>query len=66
MTVERLIELYGDQAYHKGVDLMIVALNAGDPVECRETSTATRELMVRGYHKNERVHRVPPQIETAS
>jgi hypothetical protein len=50
-TADSLIEAFGDQAYHKGLRMVVEALMAGERESCRALSVATRELMMRGYHK---------------
>lgn len=50
-TADALIETFGDQAYHKGLDMAVEALRSGDKLSCRELCQANIELMKRGYHK---------------
>lgn len=50
-TADSLVEVFGNQAYHKGLQMAIEALQAGDKQACRELSAANIELMKRGYHK---------------
>jgi hypothetical protein len=49
---EDLIETYGDQAYHRGLELVVGLLRAGDAESCRRCSTSVRALMLKGYHKH--------------
>lgn len=46
-----LIRQYGDQAYHRGVRLVVAAVHVGDRAFSREISQANIELLQRGYHK---------------
>ena len=50
-TAESLIEVFGDQAYHKGIRMAVEALQSGDRLTARELATANIELIKRGYHK---------------
>lgn len=50
-TADSLIEVFGDQAYHKALRMVAEALQSEDRESCRQLSTAARELMRRGYHR---------------
>lgn len=54
-TLESLIEVFGDQAYHKGCRMAVEALRAGDREACRQISAAVLVLVARGYHKKPEV-----------
>ncbi len=58
-TADSLIEAFGDQAYHKGLRMVVESLQAGDRESCAAISTACRELMARRYHKNEKREEAP-------
>lgn len=62
MTPERLIELFGDQAYYKGVELTVQAVRVNKLVTARELAAVTRELMRRGYHKFVKNERHPQAL----
>lgn len=51
-TADSLIEAFGDQAYHKGVRMVVECLHVGDHESCRQLSQANIELLKRGYHKH--------------
>jgi hypothetical protein len=53
-TADALIQAFGDGAYHRGVEMVIVALQQGDADACRQLRDANIELMRRGYHKKPR------------
>jgi hypothetical protein len=59
---ERMIASYGDQAYHKAVEFTVIAENVGDPEGAQIYAAAARELLQRGYHKNPRDAKIPPEI----
>ncbi|MGH9665768.1 MAG: hypothetical protein ACRD9L_15185 [Bryobacteraceae bacterium] len=50
-TADSLIQAFGDQAYHKALKMTIEALQADDIESCKALAKATRELLIRGYHK---------------
>jgi hypothetical protein len=51
LTADSLIERYGDQAYHEGVDIVVRALNSGDEALSCRVASAEFELIRRGYDK---------------
>jgi hypothetical protein len=51
-SAEDLVQVFGDQAYHKGVRMAIEALRSGDMESSRKLAAANLELMRRGYHKH--------------
>ncbi|MGH9665555.1 MAG: hypothetical protein ACRD9L_14110 [Bryobacteraceae bacterium] len=54
-TADSLIQAFGDQAYHKGLRMTVEALQSDDMESCQALAKATRELMMRGYHKKPEV-----------
>lgn len=52
INADWLIERFGDQAYHYGVQLTVIAVQSNDIEYARLYAAATRELMLRGYHKH--------------
>lgn len=51
VTADSLIERYGDQAYHEGLDIVVRALNSGDETLLCRVASAEFELIRRGYDK---------------
>jgi hypothetical protein len=54
VTADLLIKVFGDQAYHKGCDMVIESLKSGDAASSRALSRANIELLKRGYADMER------------
>lgn len=52
--VETLIDIHGNQAYHKAVLLTSLAVNLGDTDWAEHYAEVARELMQQGYHKFEK------------
>lgn len=52
-SADDLIAVFGDQAYHKGVRMVVEALQIGDKEACHALAQANIELIRRGYHKHE-------------
>lgn len=48
---EDMIEHFGDQSYHRGCGMAVVAMRCGDRESSRQLSQTCIELMRRGYHK---------------
>jgi hypothetical protein len=51
VTADSLIERYGNQAYHEGLDIVVRALNRGDEAFSCRVASAEFELIRRAYDK---------------
>jgi hypothetical protein len=56
ISADYLIQQYGDQAYHEGCKLAVVALQLGDRTMTRALAKANIELLQRGYHKKPKAY----------
>lgn len=50
-----LIEKFGNQAYHKAVEFVVMATNLNDKDGAKMFAEAAKELMQKDYHKNTKV-----------
>ena len=54
MNADNLIAEHGSQAYHKAVELTVIATMVNDTEGAKAYSDAAIELMQRGYHNEKR------------
>jgi hypothetical protein len=54
-NADEMVAEYGDQAYHKAVEFVVVATHLGDVEGQKHFAAIARELLARCYHKHPKV-----------
>lgn len=52
IDTEGLIQEYGDQAYWKAIDFIVIATHCKDAEGAEHFAACARDLLKRGYHKH--------------